>query len=150
MLPNSNIVFVVDDDPGMLTCVKRMLRQHGFGSVLFSSAKAFKNQVDFEDAFCVVFDIDLGDGSGIELRYHLNDAGIAVPVIYMTGSDDPAVREAALSSGCIAFLTKPFSAQDLLEPLRRAQRRGGVTHQRLSVRLAGPTGPQLSATLSFS
>jgi CheY-like chemotaxis protein len=40
----------------------------------------------------------------------------------MTGNEDPAVREAALASGCIAFLTKPFSAQELMEPLRRAGR----------------------------
>ena len=40
-----------------------------------------------------------------------------MPVIYMTGNEDPAVREAALASGCIAFLTKPFSAQELIEPL---------------------------------
>jgi FixJ family two-component response regulator len=38
----------------------------------------------------------------------------------MTGNDDPAVRDAALASGCIAFLTKPFSAQELIEPLKKA------------------------------
>ncbi len=42
-----------------------------------------------------------------------------VPVIYMTGNDNPAVRKAALNSGCIAFLTKPFSTQELIEPLKR-------------------------------
>ena len=62
----------------------------------------------------------LSDGSGIELRHRLNDAGISVPVIYMTGNDNPAVREAALNSGCLAFLTKPFSAQELIEPLKNA------------------------------
>jgi FixJ family two-component response regulator len=123
-LPNRNVVFVVDDDPGMLMSVKRLLREHGFDSVLFSSAKAFRSQVDFEDAVCVVLDINLGDGSGIELRHCLNDAGISVPVIYMTANDDPAVRKAALDSGCIAFLTKPFSVQELMEPLTRV----GLTH----------------------
>ena len=43
-----------------------------------------------------------------------------MPVIYMTGNEDPAVRKAALDSGCIAFLTKPFSAQSLIEPLKKA------------------------------
>jgi FixJ family two-component response regulator len=38
----------------------------------------------------------------------------------MTGNDDPAVRKAAFSSGCIAFLTKPFSTQSLIEPLKKA------------------------------
>ena len=121
-MPNPNVVFVVDDDPGMLMSVKRLLRTNGYDTVLFSSAKAFKNQVDFEDACCVVLDINLEDGSGIELRYGLKAAGNSVPVICMTGNGDPAVREAALDSGCMAFLTKPFSAQELLEPLKRAGR----------------------------
>ncbi len=43
-----------------------------------------------------------------------------MPVIYMTGNDSPAVRQAALSSGCVAFLTKPFSQQELIEALNRA------------------------------
>ncbi len=122
-MPKPNVVFVVDDDPGMLICVKRVLREHGFDSVLFPSAKAFKRQIDFEDVLCVVLDINLEDGSGIELRHCLNDAGIAVPVIYMTGNEDAAVRKAALNSGCIAFLTKPFSTQELIEPLKQAAQR---------------------------
>ena len=43
-----------------------------------------------------------------------------MPVIYMTDNEDPAIRKVALNSGCIAFLTKPFSAQELIEPLHRA------------------------------
>ena len=43
-----------------------------------------------------------------------------MPVIYMTGNKDPDVRTAALASGCIGFLTKPFSVQELMEPLKKA------------------------------
>ena len=118
-MPDRNVVFVVDDDPGMLMSVKRLLRTNGYDTVLFSSANAFKNQVDFKTC-CVVLDINLEDGSGIELRHRLKADGHSVPVIYMTASDNPAVRKAALDSGCIAFLTKPFSAQSLIEPLKKA------------------------------
>ena len=121
-MPNPNVVFVVDDDPGMLMSVKRLLRTNGYDTVLFSSAKAFKNHDDFGDAACVILDINLNDGSGIELSYGLKAAGNSVPVIYITGNDTPAVRKAALDSGCIAFLTKPFSTQELIEPLKRAGR----------------------------
>ena len=119
-MPNRNLVVVVDDDPGMLRGVERLLRQHAYEPILFSSALAFKNHTDFENATCVILDINLNDGSGIELRHGLNDTGISVPVIYMTGNDDPAVRKAAVTSGCIAFLTKPFSTQSLIEPLKKA------------------------------
>ena len=119
-LKDRNLVLVVDDDPGVLKGVQRLLRPHAYEPILFSSAEAFKNHTDFEKAACVILDINLNDGSGIELRHGLKAAGISVPVIYMTGNEDPAVRKAALDSGCIAFLTKPFSTQSLIEPLKKA------------------------------
>jgi FixJ family two-component response regulator len=98
-----------------------MLRQFGYASLLFPSAEAFANHRDFEKALCVILDINLNDGSsGIELKVRLKDAGNSVPVIYMTGNDTPAVRMAALQSGCLAYLTKPFSAKSLIEPLEKA------------------------------
>jgi FixJ family two-component response regulator len=97
-----------------------MLRQFGYASLLFPSAENFAKQSDFDGAACVLLDINLGDGSGIELRHRLKAAGITVPVIYMTGNDTPAVREAAVQSGCLAYLTKPFSAKSLIGPLQQA------------------------------
>ena len=119
-MPKRNVVLVVDDDSAMLRSIGRLLRQFGYASVLFSSAEAFAKHNDFENAICVLLDINLGDGSGIELRHRLKTANVAVPVIYMTGNDKPAVREAALQSGCLAYLTKPFSTQSLIEPLKKA------------------------------
>ena len=117
---NQNLVLVVDDDPGMLRSVARLLRQFGYASLLFPSAEAFTNHTDFGDAICGLFDINLGDGSGIELRQGLKAANISMPVIFMTGNDSPANRTAALQSGCLAYLIKPFSALSLIEPLKRA------------------------------
>jgi FixJ family two-component response regulator len=131
-LPNRNLVLVVDDDAAMLNGVKRLLRQHDYETILFSSAKAFKNHTDFESAVCVILDINLNDGSGIELRHRLKADGISVPVIYMTGNEDPAVRSAAVGSGCIAFLAKPFSAQSLIESLKKAS---AVYYLRLTAQL---------------
>jgi FixJ family two-component response regulator len=104
----------------MLRSVERLLRQFGYASVLFPSAEAFANHGDFGNALCVLLDINLGDVSGIGLRHRLEAANISVPVIYMTGNDNPVVRETALQSGCLAYLTKPFSAKSLMEPLERA------------------------------
>ena len=115
-----NLVFVVDDDAMMLRSIARLLRQLGYESVLFPSAEAFANQSDFDGVVCVLIDIDLGDASGIEVRHRLKEANISVPVIYITGNDSPAVRTAAHQSGCLAYLTKPFSAKSLMEPLHRA------------------------------
>jgi FixJ family two-component response regulator len=119
-MPNRNLIFVVDDDPGTLRGVKRLLREYGYESVLFPSADALQNHDDFEEAFCVILDINLNDESGIDLRRRLKAAGISLPVIYITANDDPAVRMAALESGCLAYLTKPFSAKSLIEPIEKA------------------------------
>ena len=97
-----------------------MLRQLGYASLLFPSAAAFAKQSDFDEAVCVLLDINLGDGSGIELRHRLKAAGNTVPVIYMTGNDSPAARTSALQSGCLAYLTKPLSAKSLIGPLNQA------------------------------
>jgi FixJ family two-component response regulator len=119
-LPNRNLVFVVDDDASMLRSVARWRRQFGYASLLFPSAEAFANHREFDRAVCVLLDIDLGHASGIELRHRLQAANISVPVIYMTGKDNPAVRKAALQSGCLAYLTKPFSVSSLIKPLETA------------------------------
>ncbi len=121
-MQDRNNVLVVDDDLGVLKGLQRLLRVHAYEPILFSSAEAFKCHTDFETTVCVILDINLNDGSGIELRQGLKADGVSVPVIYMTGNDDPTVRKAALDSGCIAFLTKPFSVQELMEPLKRAGR----------------------------
>jgi len=120
-MQNRKRVFVVEDDAGTLRAIERLLRQHGYESVLFPSAEAFEDHVDFQGALCVLFDINLNGGrSGIELRYRLKDSGHTVPVIYMTGNDQPAVHRAAFESGCLACLIKPFSAKSLIRPIERA------------------------------
>ena len=119
-LPNQKLVLVVDDDRSVLRAMKRLLRQHGYDTLLFPSAEAFRGHNDFEKAASIILDINLNDGSGIDLRHGLKAAGISVPVIYMTANDNPTVRMAALRSGCLAYLTKPFSAKSLIESLERA------------------------------
>ncbi|MDE2377939.1 response regulator [Bradyrhizobium sp.] len=114
------VIFVVDDDPSMRTSMKRLLREHGFTARLFGSARALLDHSDFSDALCIVLDVNLDDQSGIELRRRLTDRGVKTPVVYVTGNDSPANRAAALQSGCIAYLTKPFAATSLIESIERA------------------------------
>ena len=67
--------------------VQRLLRQHAYEPILFSSAEAFNNYTDFEGAACVILDINLKDGSGIDLGYRLKADRIFVPVIYISGNE---------------------------------------------------------------
>lgn len=118
-MPKRKLVYVVDDDPGVLKGLKRLLREHGYDSVVFSTAGAFQRHEHFDEAVCAILDIDLNDESGIDVRRRLSDAGISLPVIFITGRDSQATRKAALASGCVAYITKPFSARSLMEPIER-------------------------------
>ena len=118
-MPTRRSVFVVDDDPSMRTGIKRLLRVYGFHSTLFESASALLCHEDFGEALCFILDINLNGESGIELCRCLSDKGVRLPVIYITGNDSDANRAAAIESGCIAYLTKPFAAPSLIEPIER-------------------------------
>lgn len=119
-MKTSKSIFIVDDDPSMRTSMERLLREHGFSVTLFESGKALLRYADFGKAFCVVLDINLNGESGIELCRHLLDKECELPVIFITGNDSEANRAAAMESSCIAYLTKPFTAQSLIEPIERA------------------------------
>jgi FixJ family two-component response regulator len=124
-----NLVFVVDDDPAMLRAVGRLLRQFDYDTLLFPSAEAFADHRDFANAACVLLDINLGDVSGIDIRHRLKAANVAVPVIYMTGNDGPAIRDAAIKSDCAAYLTKPFPAASLIEAINVATGESGQANR---------------------
>jgi len=118
-LQTKKYVIVVDDDASMLKSMRRLLKAHGFESEPFDSVVALRGHARFDRAFCIVLDINLGDGSGIDLRRQLADDGISLPVIYVTGNDNSRIRKAALESGCVAYLTKPFTAKSLIDPISK-------------------------------
>lgn len=120
-MANNKFVFVVDDDFSMRMSIKRLLCAHGWGVLLFESVDALFGHGDFGNAICLVIDVNLGGRSGIELRRHLAEEGITAPVIYVTGNDSPTNRSAAIESGCIAYLTKPFTAQSLIGSIELAR-----------------------------
>ncbi|MBR0990024.1 response regulator [Bradyrhizobium japonicum] len=120
-MPLRRSVFVLDDDASMRTSMNRLLRGYGFKATLFESAGALLQHGKFDTAICIVLDIDLGGQSGIDVRRRLAEQGVTAPVIFITGNDSPANRAAALESGCIAYLTKPFTAASLIGFVERAR-----------------------------
>lgn len=103
----------------MLRGLRRLLREHGFEAVPFNTAEALQDYGRFDEACCIVLDINLSDGSGIDLRHRLVASGVSLPIIYITGNDSRATRAAAMKSGCLAYLPKPFTAKSLIEPIER-------------------------------
>src|SRR3954452_10483785 len=104
----------------MLRAVQRLLRQNDYEPILFSSAEELEQHADIDKALCIILDINLNRRSGIDLRHQLKAECITVPVIFITGNASPSVREAPRRSGSVGFQSKPFSVDDLIEPLKRA------------------------------
>lgn len=117
-----HVVAVVDDDPSLRKALGRLLTTLGYRVELFASGEAFVNASASLEATCVIIDINLGDGSGLDLARRLSKFGLAVPIIFMTGGEDDLIRRQCLDFGCVAFLLKPFTEAGLVEALAEATR----------------------------
>jgi DNA-binding response OmpR family regulator len=119
-------IVVVEDDASMSQAIERILQAGGFTAVLFASAEAFL-EADTAAADGLVLDIHLPGMSGFELYRRLALADKALPVIFITARDEPAVREEAEGLGGVgSYLPKPFSGRDLLHALTRALSRSSL------------------------
>jgi len=113
-------IAVVDDDPGVLKSLARLLSAFGFLVAPFASAEDFLSAAPTSKAECLVVDFNIGDVSGLELARHLAAAGFEFPIIFMTGSADDTVRMQCMELGCVAFLHKPFPEERLTEAINKA------------------------------
>ncbi len=122
MPERKTIIAVIDDDAGMRSALKSILSSFGFVIYTFESAAGFLDAAPASKAECLVIDVRLGDISGIELARELRAQGFAFPFIFITGSDNGALRDDALQLGCVAYLQKPFPTQALIEAIVKATR----------------------------
>ena len=119
-------VAVIDDDPSMLRSVERLLNANGFVTEGYSSAEAFLNEAQTGRFRCIVLDIHLAGMSGVELWQHLKQAGICLPVIFITAVDDETLEREAIKAGCTAYLQKPFPAESLIAAINNAPQRSSL------------------------
>jgi FixJ family two-component response regulator len=114
------VVFVVDDDPSMRRSLESLLRSVGHEVHLFSSAHEFMQASRPEAPGCLVLDVRLPGMSGLAFQQELVQAGIALPVIFVTGHGDVPMTVRAMKAGAAEFLTKPFDDQVLLDAVHAA------------------------------
>jgi FixJ family two-component response regulator len=120
MNPACPVIALVENDLPTNRAFARLLRAHGFTVEAFASAEQLLASDALDAAGCLLLDIDLDGMSGLDLQQHLSGEAIAVPVIFVTGRDDPAVRARAQRQGCHGFLYKPVKAQVLVEAIAAA------------------------------
>jgi len=117
------IVFVVDDDPIVRGAISTLLMSVGRQFQLFESATDLLQSSFPAVPSCLVLDIRLRGLSGLDLQAELADAGLPIPIIFITGHGDIPMSVRAMKAGAIDFLTKPFRDQDLLDAVTRALER---------------------------
>jgi FixJ family two-component response regulator len=113
-------VVIIDDNSAVRRAIKDLLSAFGYITYIFGSAEAFLLAARASKADCLVVDVDLGDISGIELGRRLAEKGYKFPIIFVCARDDEVIRNQAAQLGCIAYLQKPFTADELIAATVRA------------------------------
>jgi two-component system response regulator FixJ len=137
-------IHIVDDDPAVADSLRLLLEASGFSVQTHASAAAFM-AVAAGLAGCVLTDVQMPGMDGLELQQQLNERGVRLPVIVMTGQGDIPIAVRAMKAGAVDFLEKPVDEARLLEAVGRAMEQGKRLQQaqasaaEAAARLAGLT-----------
>src|SRR6266849_6712666 len=129
-------VFVIDDDAAVRASIQGLLKSVGLRSESFGAAQEFLRSKRPDGPSCLVLDVRLPGVNGLDFQRQLADAGVQIPIIFITGHGDIPMTVRAMKSGAVEFLTKPFHDQDLLDAIHQALDRDRVTRQQ-QINLAG-------------
>jgi two-component system response regulator FixJ len=113
-------IFVVEDDVRLQRTLKVLFDRHQLKSEIFSSGREILDCASRLDTGCLLVDLRLPDGSGLEVYEKLVASGVRLPVIVMTGFGDVPTAVQAMKAGAIDFIEKPFDINALLERVRHA------------------------------
>jgi FixJ family two-component response regulator len=122
-------VFVIDDDARMRAATERLLRSVGLHVESFAAPKDFLTRKLPDGPSCLVLDVRLPGMSGLDVQRNLTEAGVQIPIIFITGHGDIPMTVKAMKSGAVEFLTKPFRDQDLVDAIQQALQRERETWQ---------------------
>ncbi len=113
-------VFLVDDDPGVLRALTRLLRASGREVRAFASQREFLGQHDPAAPGCLVLDVAMPERNGLDLHCDLAASGNERAVVFITGQADVPTSVRAMKAGAVDFLTKPFNDAQLLAAVQTA------------------------------
>jgi FixJ family two-component response regulator len=130
--PDTPTVFVVDDDPSVRASIEGLLKSASLRSECFGTAEEFLSSKRPDGPSCLVLDVSLPGVNGLDFQRELADAGIRIPIIFITGHGDIPMTVKAMKSGAVEFLTKPFLDDELLNAIHQALERDRVTRRQQS------------------
>ena len=121
-------VCVVDDDASVREALGSLLRSAGLAVETFRSAREFLTSPRRDASSCLVLDVELPGLSGLDLQRELANAGVRIPIIFLTGHGDIPMSVRAMKAGALEFLTKPVAGDELLAAIQQgiSQHRGAA------------------------
>jgi FixJ family two-component response regulator len=122
-------VFIVDDDPSVREAIRGVVRSIGLHAEVYETAQEFLRHGPPAGPSCLVLDVRLPGVSGLDFQQELSQAGVHIPIIFVTGFGDIPMTVRAMKAGAVEFLTKPFRDQDLLDAVHHALERDRATRQ---------------------
>ena len=115
------LVAVVDDDISVRESLEGLISSAGLEVTVSASAEEFLSSAHPREADCLILDVRLPGMSGIELHHHLVAQKCNVPAIFITAhASDSHARSEAASDWTVAYLTKPFDEDELLDAVSTA------------------------------
>lgn len=111
---------LLDDDLSMLKALDRLLKSAGFNVERFSDPAVFLASMREATCRLAILDVWMPDMNGLEVQSVLRKEAPDTRIIFISGRDDPSVRETALNAGAFGFLSKPFDDEALLQLVRKA------------------------------
>lgn len=137
MSADEKIVYLVDDEPGMIRALTRLLQPKGYDVRGFTSPSRFLEAYMPGEQCCLVLDVAMPEIDGLLLQERLKHLGIMVPIVFLTGHGDIPMTVRAMRAGAADFLAKPVREQDLIRAVNAALARAGAQRETetLAVRL---------------
>lgn len=114
------VIGIVDDEPRLLTALRRLLGSEGYAVRTYPSVEAFLGRPPEDRLDGLVLDLSLPDGNGLDLQDHLRQSGSRLPIVFLSGHADIPMAVRALQAGAVNFPTKPVNDIDLLAAVRAA------------------------------
>jgi len=114
------IIYIVDDDVSVCRALLLLLKSHGFKVKTFICAEDFLAFKHLKLPSCLILDIQLPDINGLVLQKVMEQRGISIPVIFITGHGDIPMSVKGMKAGAVDFLPKPFTKQKLFDAITQA------------------------------
>lgn len=115
-----DLIAVIDDDESIRRTATFLIESFGFRVAAFASGESFLASSQLHDTACLILDVRMPGMNGFDLQHKLASAGYGIPIIFITAYEDTESRGRAMQAGAVAFLSKPFRDEQLLDTVRTA------------------------------